>query len=80
LIAAAAELQLKLLNENAVNVRVGGTLVYATCSLCHSENDQVVQKFLAGQTSFETAIPGTPLIPPSHDGDAFFVASFRRSR
>jgi 16S rRNA (cytosine967-C5)-methyltransferase len=79
-IAAAAELQLRLLGENAGQVKIGGMLVYATCSLCESENEKVVEKFLGTQPSFEAIGLGTRLTPASHDGDAFFVASFRRSR
>jgi 16S rRNA (cytosine967-C5)-methyltransferase len=79
-VAAAAELQLKLLTENARQVKTGGMLVYATCSLCRSENEAVAEKFLGKETAFEPGHRGTRLLPPSHDGDAFFVASFRRSR
>jgi 16S rRNA (cytosine967-C5)-methyltransferase len=78
-IDAAAALQVRLLSENAPNVRAGGTLVYSTCSLCASENAKVVEKFLMDQPGFEATLPGLSLLPPSHDGDAFFVASFRRS-
>ena len=77
-IKSACELQLRLLNENAPRVRPGGLLVYATCSLCRSENESVAGLFQESNAGFEPVAPATRLVPPSHDGDAFFVASFRR--
>jgi 16S rRNA (cytosine967-C5)-methyltransferase len=74
----AAALQLRLLRENAPRVRRGGLLVYATCSLCGSENESVAAAFLGGDSGFKAELAGTPLLPPAHNGDGFFVASFRR--
>lgn len=45
-----AGLQRELLDEAARHVAVGGTLVYATCSILDEENQQVVDGFLADQT------------------------------
>ncbi len=78
-IAAAAALQLSLLRENAPRVGAGGLLVYATCSLCRSENESVAAAFLEGSTQFSQEIPGRSLLPQEHDGDGFFVATFRRA-
>lgn len=77
-VRGAAEVQLGLLRENAAHVRRGGRLVYATCSLCRSENESVVESFLE-DAGFEPELAGHPLLPQSHDGDGFFVASFRRN-
>jgi len=77
-VRSAAMVQLGLLTENAARVRQSGLLVYATCSLCRSENESVVKDFLGGG-GFEPVIPGKWLLPQSHDGDGFFVASFRRT-
>jgi 16S rRNA (cytosine967-C5)-methyltransferase len=74
----AAALQLRLLRENAPRVRRGGLLVYATCSLCGSENESVAGAFLAEAAGFEAELAGRTLLPQAHDGDGFFVASFRR--
>ena len=79
-VRAAAALQLGLLRANAARVRPGGLLVYATCSLCRSENESVAEAFLGDGGGFETALAGRRLTPQSHDGDGFFVASFRRRR
>jgi 16S rRNA (cytosine967-C5)-methyltransferase len=76
---AAAILQRRLLRENAPRVRAGGLLVYATCSLCRSENESVAEAFLSGNPGFVPEIFGRRLEPQAHDGDGFFVASFRRT-
>jgi 16S rRNA (cytosine967-C5)-methyltransferase len=76
-VTRAAAIQLELLHRNAPSVRRGGLLVYATCSLCRSENESVAAEFLRGGR-FEPVVGGTTLLPQSHDGDGFFVASFRR--
>jgi 16S rRNA (cytosine967-C5)-methyltransferase len=78
-VAAAAALQLRLLTENAGRVRAGGRLVYATCSLCGSENAAVADAFLKAGDGFEADLPGTTLLPQAHDGDGYFVAVFRRT-
>jgi 16S rRNA (cytosine967-C5)-methyltransferase len=78
-VRAAAALQLRLLLENAPRVRAGGRLVYATCSLCRSENEAVAAAFMEAGAGFAAEIPGKSLLPQEHDGDGFFVASFRRA-
>jgi 16S rRNA (cytosine967-C5)-methyltransferase len=74
----AAARQLGLLWENAPRVRPGGLLVYATCSLCRTENESVAEAFMREATGFEPALAAGRLMPQAHDGDGFFVASFRR--
>jgi 16S rRNA (cytosine967-C5)-methyltransferase len=74
----AATVQLGLLRSNAPLVKPGGMLVYATCSLCRSENESVVEAFLGETKGFAAAIAGKRLMPQDHDGDGYFVASFRR--
>jgi 16S rRNA (cytosine967-C5)-methyltransferase len=78
-IQSAANLQLGLLLENAPRVRPGGILVYSTCSLCRTENEAVAEGFVRGSTGFTPQLGGTRVAPPEPDGDAFFVASFRRA-
>jgi 16S rRNA (cytosine967-C5)-methyltransferase len=77
-IRKAAALQLELLRANLAHVKPGGLLVYSTCSLCRSENESVVEAFLEESDAVEPAIRGKRLMPQSHDGDGFFVASFSR--
>lgn len=89
-VVRAAGLQQELLRRYAARVRPGGRLVYATCSLCRSENEAVVEAFLAENPAF-AAIPlartfgfvpsarGVAILPATHDTDGFFMAALRRS-
>ena len=77
-VAEAAALQGRLLEKGATRVRKGGTLVYATCSLCRTENESVVEGFLGKTPGFEAIDRGLRIAPPDPDGDAFFLARFRR--
>jgi 16S rRNA (cytosine967-C5)-methyltransferase len=88
--------QLSLMVTYAPLVAVGGRLVYATCSVLRSENEQVIERFLAERSDFapmplkeiwgkERALPlgdGTHLrlSPQRHDTDGFFAAVLRRVR
>ncbi|MFC2670673.1 RsmB/NOP family class I SAM-dependent RNA methyltransferase [Lancefieldella parvula] len=46
-------IQTKLLRSCSSRVEVGGYLIYATCSLSNSENQQVVEDFLASSEGFD---------------------------
>jgi len=75
----AAVRQLGLLRENIARVRPGGLLAYATCSLCRTENESVVEAFLGETPGVEAVLAGRRLMPQAHDGDGFYVSLFRRS-
>lgn len=88
-VARAARLQADLLARFSRLVRPGGRLVYATCSLCRSENEAVIARFLAARPAFAIEPPGatfgfTPaaegltFLPGTRDNDGFFVATLRR--
>ncbi len=82
------EIQKKILETAKNYVRVGGTLVYSTCTLNYDENEAVVEEFLANNKNF------TPIVvhinnteasymrnffPDTTGGDGFFVATLRRT-
>ena len=48
-----SEIQLKLINKAATLVKVGGVLVYSTCSIEPEENFEIVKKFLLSHTNFK---------------------------
>jgi 16S rRNA (cytosine967-C5)-methyltransferase len=92
LVRACAETQLRLLTTFAPRVRSGGRLVYATCSLCRTENAAVVQTFLAASPEFADVpprerfgmpaasdSPGLTIDPSVHDTDGYYVAILRRT-
>jgi 16S rRNA (cytosine967-C5)-methyltransferase len=88
-ISGAADQQLALLHQFSRNVRAGGRLVYATCSLSRRENEEVIAAFLAEQREFRTEPlahtfghrlreGGLTIFPSRHNTDGFFTASLRR--
>ena len=87
------EVQLALLEASASYVAPGGVLVYSTCTLNLTENDEVAASFRKSRPDFEPydfEIPGTgksedgttTLFPEGGDAprDGFFIARFRRKQ
>lgn len=70
------ELQLHILQDYSDMVKVGGALVYSTCSLLPSENEQQVKTFLEKNSSFELEEQKTIL--PSQGFDGFFMARLKK--
>jgi 16S rRNA (cytosine967-C5)-methyltransferase len=88
-ITTASQRQREILARYAGHVRPGGLLVYATCSLSHAENDDVVADFLTAHTEYEpapfaktfgaSASPtGLTILPSLHNTDGYFVAALLR--
>lgn len=84
-------LQSEILTRFAPFVKPGGRLVYATCSLARSENEDVVTHFLRNHPEFsiwprspearsDSNRVGDTLLPSRFDSDGFFVATLVRSR
>ena len=85
-----AERQFALLARHAGQVRAGGLLVYATCSLARTENAAVVERFLGAHPNFQCVPPtdplgcatggfGTSIHPHVHNTDGFFVSTLTRT-
>jgi 16S rRNA (cytosine967-C5)-methyltransferase len=81
--------QLKILRNASKLVKRGGRIVYSTCSLERSENEEVIGEFLKENTGFEKVRPESPeqlLTPagfirtfPHRDHlDGFFIAVFEK--
>jgi 16S rRNA (cytosine967-C5)-methyltransferase len=86
-----ASLQMRILVSAATVVRVGGRLLYSTCSSEVEENDEVVERFLEAHPGFRRvplAFPSAAALVgadgyfrtfPFRDGlEAFFAASLAR--
>lgn len=87
-IASFARTQLDILTQQAPRVKPGGLLIYATCSLSHHENHDVVAAFLQAHPGYrpEPAADthggtfdglGTTLLPGTRNTDGFYVATLR---
>lgn len=59
-------------------VKPGGTMVYATCSILHSENEDQVEKFLETDQNFE--LNEEKRIWPSEGFDGFYMARLTRKQ
>lgn len=92
-LSALPPLQGEILEACAKAVKVGGLLVYSTCTILPEENEQRVQAFLKAHPEFEMDIKtdwlpedlkplckdGMLQIIPSRDGlEGFFIARMRR--
>jgi len=59
--------------------KLGGRLIYATCSLCRSENEMVIAAFQADCDDFLVQWAMHTIMPAKHDTDGFFLSvSLRR--
>jgi 16S rRNA (cytosine967-C5)-methyltransferase len=92
-IAELAPKQLSILTSAARLVKVGGRLVYATCSILEAENEVIVEQFLANHPGF-AVVPARDVLaeqrveiemgdylslwPHRHATDGFFAAVLER--
>ena len=86
------DLQLAILSASASALRVGGTLVYSTCTLLPRENSGVVKKFLSANPDFSAQAFTLPDGTDAPDGmltlspdmalgcDGFFIAKLVRNK
>ncbi|CAN5360713.1 hypothetical protein BH09SUM1_BH09SUM1_18080 [soil metagenome] len=86
---ALKQIQRRLLDDWADRVKVGGRIVYATCSLLAEENTQQVARFLKDHPNFEIDAPDRfpvdlterwelQLSPHIHGCDGFYAARLVR--
>jgi 16S rRNA (cytosine967-C5)-methyltransferase len=50
-----AEIQWQMINSCAENVKLGGTLIYSTCSITVEENEMLIERFLKWHPDFSLA-------------------------
>jgi 16S rRNA (cytosine967-C5)-methyltransferase len=82
------EIQLEILEKSSAYVKVGGVLVYSTCTVLPEENEQNVKAFLSSHPEFEPvdfcvggkqSENGMMSLSPDEDGmDGFFIAKMMR--
>lgn len=86
-----AKIQLEILNAVVPTLKVGGQLVFSTCTILNQENSDNVTKFLKENPNFEpirvetakTLKPDrdTPYLrvyPDDYDSDGFFISGFKK--
>jgi 16S rRNA (cytosine967-C5)-methyltransferase len=87
-----AQLQAKLLANTATWVKPGGVLVYATCTVCSIENEEIILPFLKTHPDWQIELPpaDSPLAslvsdpgwikvwPHRQQMDGFFMVKLRR--
>ena len=84
------ELQLDILNKSSGYLKGGGYMVYSTCTLNPSENQDVVMKFLEENPQFslcDFTVAGLEseggmltLLPHVHGTDGFFIAKLKKEK
>jgi len=71
--------QAEILYKYSQMLKVGGQMVYATCSILPSENEEQVQKFLANHPEFEF-ISENKVSPAKSGYDGFYMALLERKK
>lgn len=69
--------QAEIIDSYCRMVKVGGILVYATCSILPSENEKQVEKFLENHNNFKF-IKETKVSPAESGYDGFYMAQLER--
>ena len=76
-IAELPKLQSEILNSAGRAVKIGGVLVYSTCTIIRRENEAVVENFLAAHKNFKL-VEMKNLLPHIDGTDGFFIAKMIR--
>ena len=85
------DVQYKILENASKYLKVGGELVYSTCTVNVKENGEVVDKFLEAHPDFQGVSflenmgepfgkPCVTLFPQHFNNDGFFIAKIKRIR
>jgi 16S rRNA (cytosine967-C5)-methyltransferase len=69
--------QIEIISSYAKMTKVGGKLIYATCSILPSENEKVVEKFLSANTGYEK-VNEKKILPSESGHDGFYMAAMKR--
>ena len=88
--SALCALQLKILQNAAKLVAKNGHVVYSTCTLDKTENEDVVSEFLAKNGNYKATMPknapgyariagdGVKFVPDGDNNEGFFIATLER--
>jgi 16S rRNA (cytosine967-C5)-methyltransferase len=70
--------QLQIITSYSGMLKVGGKMVYATCSILPSENEGIVSAFLTEKTGFRK-IAENKILPSESGQDGFYMAAIERT-
>lgn len=73
------EIQKNILQNYEKMLKSGGTLVYSTCSILPSENEQQVEEFLKNNKNYEL-IEQQIILPQDRGFDGFFIAKIKKKK
>lgn len=91
-VSALPDIQLKILENASRYLKIGGEIVYSTCTLYKEENEGVIERFLQKNNGFELVSIEIPsqiiyknsgfvtLYPNISGTDGFFIAKMKRCR
>ena len=71
-------IQKEILQNYPKMLKKGGQMVYATCSILPSENQQQVQDFLAANKEF-TLLKEQQILPQDNGFDGFYMALIQKA-
>lgn len=74
-----AEKQYAILKNSGRYVKSGGVLVYSTCTINKTENEDVAERFLTEHEEFEL-IESRQLLPDRDGCDGFFICKMRKKQ
>ncbi len=88
-IDSLSKIQLIMINNAAKYVKIGGVLVYSTCTIDKKENDEIIEIFLETHSEFVIdAMENVPaefidgkylrILPNRHNMDGFFVCRLKK--
>ncbi|HRX28676.1 MAG TPA: methyltransferase domain-containing protein [Saprospiraceae bacterium] len=70
-------IQKEILNNYPKMLKPGGMMVYATCSICKSENEHQLHAFLSENSNYQLVTEKT-LLPDELNSDAFYMALIKK--
>ncbi len=92
-ILSLQQLQLEILNSASQSLKVGGELIYSTCTITQTENQDVVKQFLEENDSFEqirieqtndvlqlSEDGSLTIYPHQYHTDGFYIARFKKEK
>lgn len=77
-IQSISKIQYNILEQCAKYLKIGGELVYSTCSILKSENEDIVEKFLKDKSEKNYILKGIQKILPTENTDGFFIAKIKK--